>query len=1725
MSTPSPTLVVLGGVSQGTIATPTTVWIAPDRSTVSDSSVRKAKKFEDSLTVTIQDASVPDDVVIGVMLAVKRGEKYVRGVVEAVDSKDRLAKLTLMDWGEIVWKRFGDLRNIPSRLKIPKNPLAHKLVLWDGILEKEDLDLVEDIVNECKEGWLEGVGQSECANYVTGDLRIKITKDMEIFRKHKNMLQEIVSVKNKSTVTVRSLLGRKKVSNVPEKLKQTITAKLETLKKNRCLESKDHSAPDHGCVGDYKDSIDKTELKPHINDPRTHVQHAPKLGVLEERKLSGGSDVCLYKNSELSDGCTVSTHGVSVTGESVKEKLEIARRRFEEKSKEDQLSDNDINDGDNDVAYPFEAERIIKSDKMHCVKPEFEFIENIVENIVEKKSKKPASNPVEESYTKDSTIVSEPADAEVDDVGIKEPEDDSNLGSSIDHSTSSSSYPGQEFRDLVPARLELEGGAHTRFEERWGVGDTLGKMVVHRPSGSRGVKHCDQVALMEWVGSLSSYLRQSQITYSSLVQSIMWPCVSRLQSMVALAGPCQGKTLGWVLPLLNSLADRAQYSQLQQGHSPLAIVLCPGIKCASRVLDMLQDVSSKARLGVKVVLACAGARNNDPSDFINGIDILVTTPPRLLQLLGVSQLTSMNRCCHLVVEEGDRTLPMWHKEVGEIIVSWRKQRNKQDLGLPDQMIMVAEKWNTAVEQFTKTFIVESSSPVVVLANLLEAVIYGKVKVVPAFVTELDEKVDKFKTIVNGRDRTRRMIICCKDMKTSKMLGMMVAEMGEKATILNSDQDMYDVRSIFERWLDSPFSPLVVSDKTLPSLSMAGADRGTVLVHWDVPTDSKKSFSLRFIFIKSGVSSIFSSVPAQPVQVHLLLGPEDAASLNTIIPFLRRTGAVIPDKLDLFHHAVSLTKAKQSLVAGSPLCSMLITTGFCTDKAEGKCQARHFLHAELDCPPGEDRYEGVIKFMVVRVETPVMYWVRMQDLKKSKTYQKLVLGMARHFAKPESRKQLSLLERGTLVAAAGSDGVYRRARLEEMVYKVRGQIQYLDRVEVFTLDCGEKEMVKPCDLSSLPDHFGVEEYPPAVTKVVVGGVMAMDRDKDWGLQASMYVSSMMEGQGDREVVCRGKVLLHMSDIVWLDRCQVMVRQPTLGKFVCTFETKAWLIKEGFAITNKRHMELLFNMTDSASIPRPVLVDESLDMSMVEEGHEVKTRTAFLPEKELVSIYMSECFDPSHFYVHRMQFVESLNRLERDITDWVEKERSANYNFKPNEGEIVVVRCDEDSLYARARIEKVLGARQMEEEGAEPRVDDVSRVFMVDTGVTMDVSITNMAECKVEFVERMPFQALLCTLAHVKPVGKEWSKEAGDTLFDLTREVETDDALVVYCAVVEKDVDKYRVNLKNERGVNLAEELVDCGLAEWLDSSVEASFDTNEDEDKNDGEGDLRLDTLAEAANWDVPNGLPEDILNMNELYAATKEGCEEYLEHQLGSVPLQPPQQYLKSQETSCSPIVPVKLSSSSTLPPDMPSLAVVDGLTVCQSSVPHVLWSQDHQTVLMRISITSMRDITPGQVFVEVKDQELVVQVLEVDVSDGREQITIHKTPSLKLYGHVSPARTKVIVVARGINITLAKQRELFWKQLSRQKFGWIKKDTNAALNSDSDSDPELTGPPEIGFLSPYLSQPDTFTGGRHGKRYHPLTGEEILPETMWHSSDQEEEDEQLGFIHDKALEFNPDIL
>ena len=53
------------------------------------------------------------------------------------------------------------------------------------MLEEEDSMMVRDMVM-CRVGWIEGVGQSECGRFVTGNLRIKLTSEMVMTSKYKD---------------------------------------------------------------------------------------------------------------------------------------------------------------------------------------------------------------------------------------------------------------------------------------------------------------------------------------------------------------------------------------------------------------------------------------------------------------------------------------------------------------------------------------------------------------------------------------------------------------------------------------------------------------------------------------------------------------------------------------------------------------------------------------------------------------------------------------------------------------------------------------------------------------------------------------------------------------------------------------------------------------------------------------------------------------------------------------------------------------------------------------------------------------------------------------------------------------------------------------------------------------------------------------------------------------------------------------------------------------------------------------------------------------------------------------------------------------------------------------------------------------------------------------------------------------------------------------------------
>ena len=66
----------------------------------------------------------------------------------------------------------------------------------------------------------------------------------------------------------------------------------------------------------------------------------------------------------------------------------------------------------------------------------------------------------------------------------------------------------------------------------------------HISPGKRPIKPCYKISDMAWCDKIISFLKISDVSDATIIQSIMWPAVSRLNSVVAVAAAGLGKTLG-----------------------------------------------------------------------------------------------------------------------------------------------------------------------------------------------------------------------------------------------------------------------------------------------------------------------------------------------------------------------------------------------------------------------------------------------------------------------------------------------------------------------------------------------------------------------------------------------------------------------------------------------------------------------------------------------------------------------------------------------------------------------------------------------------------------------------------------------------------------------------------------------------------------------------------------------------------------------------------------------------------------------------------------------------------------------------------------------------------------------------------------------------------------------------------------------------------------------------
>jgi ATP-dependent RNA helicase RhlE len=159
-------------------------------------------------------------------------------------------------------------------------------------------------------------------------------------------------------------------------------------------------------------------------------------------------------------------------------------------------------------------------------------------------------------------------------------------------------------------------------------------------------------------------------TTPSPIQEKAIPLILEGKDLLASAQTGTGKTAGFTLPMLQILS---QSQQLRQ-RPVRALVLTPTRELAAQVYENVKQYSAFLDIRSTVIF---GGVNQKPqvATLRNGVDILVATPGRLLDLIN-QRLLSLSKVEILVLDEADRMLDMGFLRDIKKIISLLPQRRQ-----------------------------------------------------------------------------------------------------------------------------------------------------------------------------------------------------------------------------------------------------------------------------------------------------------------------------------------------------------------------------------------------------------------------------------------------------------------------------------------------------------------------------------------------------------------------------------------------------------------------------------------------------------------------------------------------------------------------------------------------------------------------------------------------------------------------------------------------------------------------------------------------------------------------------------------------------------------------------------------------------------------------------------------------------------------------------------------
>ena len=156
---------------------------------------------------------------------------------------------------------------------------------------------------------------------------------------------------------------------------------------------------------------------------------------------------------------------------------------------------------------------------------------------------------------------------------------------------------------------------------------------------------------------LINVLVEQKYTQPYQIQKEAIPAILEGKDILGIAQTGSGKTASFVLPILQKFQDGVS----SKNRHVKALVLVPTRELAIQVNDVFQVLGSKLPHHVKSLAVYGGVSINPQMIALQGVEILVATPGRLLELISTNAV-SLSAIKFLVIDEADKMLNLGFKE-------------------------------------------------------------------------------------------------------------------------------------------------------------------------------------------------------------------------------------------------------------------------------------------------------------------------------------------------------------------------------------------------------------------------------------------------------------------------------------------------------------------------------------------------------------------------------------------------------------------------------------------------------------------------------------------------------------------------------------------------------------------------------------------------------------------------------------------------------------------------------------------------------------------------------------------------------------------------------------------------------------------------------------------------------------------------------------------------------